>query len=82
MNDIAERLHRISENTKKNIQFVDTIIPLVDEIKRLRLILETRSGDLAAVEKSWDKLQDENLILRKTIEEMRDTANNLAKRNL
>jgi len=74
MNDITDKIHAVSEKTKRNIQFVDTIIPLVEEIQRLRLLLLTRTGDLEAIEKSWDDLYEENMILKKTIEEMNKTA--------
>lgn len=68
--NITDRIHEVSEKTKRNIQIVDTIIPLVEEIQRLRLrlILLTRTDDVEALEKSWDELFEENMILKKTIE--------------
>jgi len=68
MNAITDKIRAVSEKTKRNIQIVDTIIPLVEEIQRLRLIVTTRTGDVDALERSWDELNEENMILKKTIE--------------
>ena len=68
MNDITDKIRAVSEKTNRNIQIVDTIIPLVEEIQRLRLIVTTRTGDVDALERSWDELNEENMILKKTIE--------------
>ena len=68
MNAITDKIRAVSEKTNRNIQIVDTIIPLVEEIQRLRLIVTTRTGDVDALERSWDELYEENMILKKTIE--------------
>lgn len=68
MNAITDKIHAVSEKTNRNIQIVDTIIPLVEEIQRLRLIVTTRTGDVDALERSWDELNEENMILKKEVE--------------